>query len=1322
MDFFKITERSKKQGEIDIYPEFLVRKSSDLMIRGGAFYAIWDAEKGLWSTDEYDVQRLVDDELWKYYEEFKKTRSFEGRVNLNTMLMFSSRTWAEFKKYTGSLSDSRHTLDERLTFANTEVKKNDYRSKRLPYNLAEGDYSAWDELVGTLYEPKEREKLEWAIGAIVSGDSRDIQKFIVLYGDPGSGKGTVLEIIMRLFDGYYSTFNAKQLTSSNNQFATEVFRTDPLVSIQTEGDLSKIEDNTMLNAIVSHEKMTMNEKYKSSYDARVNAFLFMATNKPVKITDAKSGIIRRLIDVSPAGKKIPTKRYFALMGQVNFELGAIAQHCLDVYRKLGRDYYEGYKPYIMMLKTNAFYNFVEAYFEQFRRSNEVCLTDAFEMYNVYCEKANIDRDHRLVRHVFREELKNYFSEFLDITRVNGRQIRSYYRGFRTDKFATVDISEEPATVEELIDKSWLQMTHTESLLDILLADRPAQLADEEEKPLQAWSGVLTKLKDIDTKKLHYVRPPKQMIVIDFDIKDENGKKSKEKNLEAAEKWPKTYAEFSKGGGLHLHYIYDGDVTKLTRVHDKDIEVKVFTGRSSLRRKLSHCNDIPVATLPAGSLKEKAVKNDVIDKVAVDNERHLRKRIEDCLNKSHHGATAPEINYIFDSLQYAYDNGIQYDLTNMRELVRDFAQNSRHQSDYCLKKYTEMKFRSKDLPEAVPDDLSKPMIFFDVETMPGRFGFCWKFAGSDKIVVAVKEPTPADVRNFIDSGLLIGFNNRRYDNHMLYARAYDTDNYGMDYDSLYLLSNRIVSGASGVLYGNAFNLSYSDVYDFCSKKQGLKKWEIELGLFHLENPYRWDQPVTDEQWDEIMEYCKNDVLATEAVFNARQADWTARLILANVAGMTPNDTTNMLTTRIIFDKDKRPQAQFNYRFMGTKEGEVETYRIYPDGDPGYSVFDSMNRPVFPGYVYDAGKSTYRGEEVGEGGYVYAEPGMYRNVALLDIASMHPSSIVAENLFGDIYTKRFKELLDARIAIKHKDFEKAKTLLDGKLAPFLTDESAAKDLSQALKIAINSVYGLTAASFDNPFRDRRNVDNIVAKRGALFMVNLKHEVQRRGFTVAHIKTDSIKIPDATPEIIRFVMDYGEAYGYTFEHEATYDRMCLVNDAVYIARYSDGTWTATGAQFQHPYVFKTLFSKEQITFRDLCETKSVTGALYLDINEDLPDVSDLEKKLAKLMKDSDYDRAEADELKELISKGHAYRFVGRVGQFCPIQPCCDGGLLLREKDGKYYAVTGTKGYRWLEAQTVKALGKEGEIDMGYFNALVDAAVENISQYCDFEEFVSG
>ena len=365
--------------------------------------------------------------------------------------------------------------------------------------------------------------------------------------------------------------------------------------------------------------------------------------------------------------------------------------------------------------------------------------------------------------------------------------------------------------------------------------------------------------------------------------------------------------------------------------------------------------------------------------------------------------------------------------------------------------------------------------------------------------------------------------------------------------------------------------------------------------------------------------------------------------------------------------------------------------------------------FPGYEFVDGKNMYRGDDLGKGGYVYAEPGMYGNVALLDVASMHPNSAINLNAFGD-YTQNFKDILDTRIAIKRGNFEEAKHLFGGRLAPYLNDESSAAALAQALKIAINSVYGLTSANFDNPFRDVRNKNNIVALRGALFMRTLQDEIKKRGFKVAHIKTDSIKIPDATPEIIQFTMDFGKQYGYEFEHEATYDRMCLVNDAVYIAKYASaedcieqygyspgdnkkkgGQWTATGTQFQIPYVFKKLFSKEDLVFEDLCETKSVTSTLYLDMNEDLGE----------------------DE--------HNYIFVGKIGRFCPIKPGCGGGILYREKDGKYYAATGTKGYRWLESEMVFELNKLDDIDEKHFIEMADTAKDTINKYGDFEWFVS-
>ena len=203
------------------------------MVQGGRFYAIWDPEKGLWSKDEYDVQRLVDEYLLQEKERLQ--RETGQKYSAKFMRSFHSNSWAQFRKFMAHISDNSKPLDSRLVFANADIKKTDYASKKLPYAIGEGDISAWDELMSTLYSPVERAKIEWAIGSIIAGDSKTIQKFLVFYGPPGTGKSTVLNIIQKLFEGYTTSFDGKALGSSNAQFATEAFKHNPLVAIQHDG-------------------------------------------------------------------------------------------------------------------------------------------------------------------------------------------------------------------------------------------------------------------------------------------------------------------------------------------------------------------------------------------------------------------------------------------------------------------------------------------------------------------------------------------------------------------------------------------------------------------------------------------------------------------------------------------------------------------------------------------------------------------------------------------------------------------------------------------------------------------------------------------------------------------------------------------------------------------------------------------------------------------------------------------------------------------------------------------------------------------------------
>ena len=1254
MDFYRIGVKEEKDKSLTVYPDWVVQKVDDLLVNHNSFQAVWIPELGLWSTDEYDVARLVDQELSEFAAELEAKHKVP--VNVHYLRSFSTGAWEKFQRHIRNLPENRRDLDTKLVFANSIVEKYDYATRRLPYALETGPHDAWDEIVGTLYSPEDRDKIEWAIGAIVAGDSVRIQKFLVFYGKPGSGKSTILDIILKLFEGYTTIFNAKELTSTSNQFSTAPFAQNPLVGIQHDGDLSRIEDNTLLNMITAHEDIIINQKFMKPYEVKSKAFLFMGSNEPVKIRNAKAGIIRRLIDVEPSGRLIEVNRYHQLMDRVNFELGAIADYCKHRYLSLGTNHYIDYVPTKMQYHTDVFYNFVEASHDIFKKQDGTSLKQAWALYKEYCEDSGVGGSLRLPQHKFRAELENYFEEFHDRIQIDGERHRSYFKGYkdimRDNK--VLEGSEYKIELEDYDDHMF------DSAFNRAYSEQPAQYTRPGGSPAAKWDEVTTTLEEIDTTELHFVRVPEQHIVVDFDLVNEDGEKDLDINLEAASSWPPTYAEVSRSGkGLHLHYIYAGDPSELDQIYDVGIEVKTLLGKQSLRRKLTLCNALEIATISSG-LPKKAVKEMLNDK-QIKSEKALRELIERNLRKEIHPGTKPSVDFIHKILTDAYEEGLSYDVRDMRPKILAFAAKSSHQAPLSIKTVQSMPFVGQDNLPPPPNMDEAPIIFFDVEVYPNLFVVCWKAEG-DTEVVRMINPTGMEVEPLLQQKL-VGFNNRRYDNHILYARYLGYSN-----EELYRLSVKLIGGNQNAYIGAAYHVSYADIYDFSSKKQGLKKFQIELGLDHIELHFPWDEPVPEDDWPTVIEYCVNDVRSTEEVFYARKQDFVAREILASISGLTVNHTTANHTARIIFGDEKHPQSKFVYTDLSDQ---------------------------FEGYTFDGRESLYHGEVVGEGGYVYAEAGVYENVALLDIASMHPTSIVELDLFGP-YTKRFEELMEARLAIKRGDyaFAGSEAVLGGGLREHLAgmedDERAASDLAYALKIVINTVYGLTSAKFDNPFRDIRNKDNIVAKRGSLFMVDLKRSLQAQGVTVVHIKTDSVKIPNATPEIIEFVTKFGADYGYTFEHETTYKKMALVNDAVYIA-YDGEHWTAVGKQFQHPYVFKTMFSKEPVELEDLLETRSVQkGTIYLDQS------CSVEPNVDTMM------------------------HVGRVGSFLPVR--YGGGYLYRVDGEKIHAVAGTKGYQWITRELAGAK-HDGEVmvDMAYYEKLYDDAQKAIEQFVPFVDFVS-
>lgn len=1238
MDFIRVAYKEDKEGGRSYYPALLAIESHDLVVRGGQFAAIWDDSTGLYNRNMSHMPSIIDRWFTKAVGEqlrpgdtIKKVKEFDNQIfsRLNGLIR--------------NIGDMGPELDQKIVFADQTPTKADAATFKMAYSLSDAPAPSWEALCNKLYGPEERLKFEYAIGSILAGASLSLQKAYVFFGDPGTGKSTIMNVIEAIFDGHTGTFTAAELGNANNAFSLEPFTLNPLVAIDQDTDLSKVEINHLFNKIISHDPIKINSKGKNLFDIIPRSCVFVGTNKPVKITDSKSGLYRRIVDIHPSGDTFDESEYNRLTKAVLFELGSIAQHCLNVYNGLGITYLTKYRPTDMMSRTNDVYNFVEA--NRFVLENGITLKLAWKMFVDWCEESEI----RIVlkQYQFRDALKDYYTEYHDQLMVNGERHRSWYMHLKPlEAFSWKALAPVTAT-------TWLDMVESPSIFEGLMADMPAQYSqDHPVYPLkQAWDDCTTTLKDLDTSLEHFVKVPLQHIVIDFDLKDADGNDSLEACLAAASVWPPTYAELSRSGrGLHLHYEYGGRVEDLGASSGPGVEIKSLLGGASLRRRYARSNGLPVSEISSG-LPHKEVK--VLSAKTMASELGLRKQILKGLRREVWPNTKPSMDFIKQVLDDAVAQGLVFDVSDMFDEILEFAMGSRNSSSACMAIALHLPLKSEEDVEATPIEHAedKEIAYFDCEVYSNLFTLGYVTEDSD-VVVKMINPTPQEVQNVVDNYRLIGYYNRLYDNHILWARTLGYDN-----QRLYELSQQIiVENNRHKLFGAAYNLAYGDLYDIFSEKKSLKKWQIELGLPHVEMDLPWDAPVPDDRVLDVVEYMANDILSTRDVARARKGDIRAREILAAISGLEVCNTNNQHTGQLIFGDVKDPSADLRYTEL---------------------------KVMFPGYEFDRfapakEKSTYKGQSVGEGGRVRSKEGYYQNVALLDVASMHPASIIAMNVFGK-YTENFKKLMDIRLCLKRGDYDTAIDL-DERLKPFLQDKTDAKALSDALKIVINSVYGLTAASFPNKFKDERNIDNIVAKRGALFMVDLEEFVEKAGFQVVHTKTDSVKIPNATPEIIQQVQEFARTYGYEMEHEATYEKFCLVNDAVYVAR-NEGVWSATGAQFKHPVVFKTMFSKEPILPKDYVEVKQVAkGAMYL-VNQD-----------------------------ESVKT-----FVGKFGAFVPV---LDGRQLIKIDGEKVGAVTDTKGFLWELAEIALGVGKD--VDMAYFQEKVDVGMRTVEKFVPYNELV--
>lgn len=1320
MDFYKIivekTEGPRSKTDYIIYPDFLYMTSTDIVIKGGTFFAFWNGTK--WSKNMNDLIMQIDKDCWDKYEELKSTNQ-DLRIAVRSMNQESSGIMQRFVNYCKKKQSDAVMFNTRVLFSDHVIKKEDYSTYQLNYTPTSGPTPAFDKMMSTLYNQNELDKILWAVGALFTGKIEKIEKFLYLYGPNGSGKGTVMNIIKNMLGSYWAPIDLQTLCGSS-EYATAGVDEVPML-IDADTDLTKIKKETNILKLTSHEELIKRKLYQDGYPVTFKGLLITASNDRYIVKNKDSGLVRRPIVVNPSGRKIPFEEYHILNDQVQFEFPAIAQKAIDKFEELGKSYYRDEVNVDMVAYSDKVFDFIrENYYDM---SNGITLKRAADMYKMYLE--DMGWDSKGAKRQLKESLGKYFNTYKSDTKLaDGTRVYDYYTDFRMEVAFPESVKKIKPSEAALIN----MQDEMPKTFDKEGRDWPAQYANADGLPSIKWDEVTTTLKDLDTSKLHYVRVPYNHIVLDFDLKNKEGEKDYKLNLRKASKYPETYTEVSKsGGGIHLHYYYDGDVSKLAPLIEEDVEIKVFSGKMALRRKLSFGHDVPIAHISTG-LPFKEEKDEMfkdIENIAW-TERKLKAFIDAAVNKEHHGATKPEIDFIVKVLQDAYDSGVTYDLVALRQKVVEFAMSSSNHKDYCLREVAKMKFSSDKFKgtsehmietQVIPDE---DLFFYDVEIYPNLFLVVFKQYG--KPMTKWYNPTPEQIAWLMEKPL-VGFNNRLYDNHVTYNRYL-----GADLMDLYKQSQGIINKVQSVMIPSAYNVSYADLYEFMDVRQSLKKWELEMlkdgtlekftsemigedisNLEHDEMELPWDQPAPEDMWPRIGEYCGHDVVWTEILFRSDhgQAPYFARKIMAELTGLPINTKTQTLAEKFLFGNDPRPQDKFVWYDLATE---------------------------FPGYKYDKFakiKSDYKGRNPSEGGYVYSEPGVYRNVALFDVESLHPHSLIAINYFGE-YTPKFAALVACRMYIKHGRLEEAAHAFDEidielskKLAKYLEDDSMADALAHAMKIIINIVYGMTSASFDNKFRHPGNIDNIVAKRGALFMMQTQDEVEAMGQKIIHVKTDSFKMPnlvhgsDRQKEIYDYIQSRAHEYGYNFDYEANFDKLALTNKAVIIGHIvynvkpkKIGHWEAIGPTYAEPYVHKSLFTHEDFVESDYQQFKQAKSSIYLDDKFIGKNANVYASKTGGTL----YRTGEIDLAKKAQTRW--------MKQLSPEKAAKDLGIEVEhyndivnsnfkpEMVTTYNSVSGTKGFKWRQWSDYKGVD---DIDMTYYEGLVKDAVDGIYKVGD-------
>lgn len=342
-----------------------------------------------------------------------------------------------------------------------------------------------------------------------------------------------------------------------------------------------------------------------------------------------------------------------------------------------------------------------------------------------------------------------------------------------------------------------------------------------------------------------------------------------------------------------------------------------------------------------------------------------------------------------------------------------------------------------------------------------------------------------IKDVIAGKTLVGYNNYNYDDHILTAMLNEGGNLSR---VLKAINNTIIANGK---YDHSISEaihSLDTMQQIDVSRPSLKQIEANMGMSIVESSVSFDidRPLTDEEREETLEYCRHDVRATIEVYKLREKSYfetkagLLQMLSEDEAKSAYRWNTTTLSAKVLLGDASLIQWD---ELKG-----LEKYRRNVEGIPS-EVWDMWDSCTTKDGITSKGKTktikAYGCNFVfGMGGLHGAppRPGRYGRCKHKDVSSMYPSSIVHLKALGEA-TEKYDQMRRERVAIKHSDPVKA----------------------GALKLILNSVYG----NFKNKYSALNNpyASATVCIYGQIALFSLCRELSKAGYTVINANTDGV-----------------------------------------------------------------------------------------------------------------------------------------------------------------------------------------------------------------------